>query len=557
MRKLTINMEIDLKKNSHATAHHVKSCLSWRNATIIGALLMICIIPIAYKEFIGGEKSIGRIMSSLLYAAPLCFLIGSVKKKWLFCLSSGILAVTAFIETMMVCLYDNFIIAGNIIAMFTTTADEGTGFIFATLHTVPYAIPVLLIYAAIIYMHNSHAPSRTNISFAAALLFLSALFLTYQLRVKWQGNITARFYIEQNILDRPPYNFFFQSYNALGQMKAKRLISEANKMSFGARRPNVEGKETYVLAVGESLRYDNLGIAGYKRNTTPLLATLNNLTLFSDYYSTANLTMYSVPQILTRATADDYSLSYKEKSIFLPFKECGFKIFVICSGNLLTYDTSNYLSNGCDSLFSLTEKDDNKIAHIVDSLSTIYKKTFFIVQFQGNHGPYRNFRKEQDVFHPNPVTDKVGWNDHTALVNAYDNTVRFTDYCVYSIIKAIDKPGSISAYMMVSDHGADYDTGVSDHGGNCNPRKPEYHVPFIFWYSEAWGKNYGMKAEFMKKNKDKPINADNVFYSACDMADITLAKKYAKPEWSVFSKALRPHTRKLLVPDGRNSIVVK
>lgn len=557
MRKLTINMEIDLKKKSRATAHYVKSRFSWRNVIIIGALLMICIFPIAYKEFIGGEKSIGRIMSSLLYAAPLCFLIGSIKRKWLFCLLSGILAATAFIETMMVCLYNNFIIAGNIIAIFTTTAAEGTGFILATLHAVPCALPILLIYAAIICVHNGKMPYRGNISLAAASLFFSASFLAFQLQVKWQGNITARFYIEQNILARPPYNFFFQCFNALGQMKAKRLISEASNMSFGAYRPNKEGKETYVLAVGESLRYDNLGIAGYKRDTTPLLATLNNLTLFSNYYSTANLTMYSVPQILTRATADDYSLSYKEKSIFLPFKECGFKTFVICSGNLLTYDTSHYLSDGCDSLYSLTENDDDKIAHIVDSISSIYEKTFFIVQFQGNHGPYRNFRKEQDVFHPNPVTDKVGWNNHTALVNAYDNTVRFTDYCVYSIIKAIDKPGTTSAYMMVSDHGADYDTGVSDHGGNCNPRKPEYHVPFIFWHSEAWGKKYGMKAEFMKKNKDKPINADNVFYSACDMADISLAKKYAKPEWSVFRKDLRPHTRKLLVPDGRNSIVVK
>jgi glucan phosphoethanolaminetransferase (alkaline phosphatase superfamily) len=78
----------------------------------------------------------------------------------------------------------------------------------------------------------------------------------------------------------------------------------------------IKEKETYVLAIGESLRYGNLSIAGYNRNTTPLLDTTQNVILYNNYYSTANLTMYSVPQIITRATPLNFELSYKEKSIF-------------------------------------------------------------------------------------------------------------------------------------------------------------------------------------------------------------------------------------------------
>ena len=37
------------------------------------------------------------------------------------------------------------------------------------------------------------------------------------------------------------------------------------------------------------------------------------------------------------------------------------------------------------------------------------------------------------------------------MVNSYDNTVLFTDFNVYHIIKAIDKPGYQSAFLMVSD----------------------------------------------------------------------------------------------------------
>lgn len=41
-------------------------------------------------------------------------------------------------------------------------------------------------------------------------------------------------------------------------------------MKFGAKRPKINEKESYVLAIGESLRYDNLSLAGYGRKTTPL-----------------------------------------------------------------------------------------------------------------------------------------------------------------------------------------------------------------------------------------------------------------------------------------------
>ena len=60
----------------------------------------------------------------------------------------------------------------------------------------------------------------------------------------------------------------------------------------------------------------------------------------------------------------------------------------------------------------------------------------------------------------------------------------------------------------------------------------------------------------ISKNKNRAVNADNVFYSVCDMADITIDKKYAHPEWSIFNAKLKDHERKLLVP-GKFSIEVQ
>ena len=111
--------------------------------------------------------------------------------------------------------------------------------------------------------------------------------------------------------------------------------------------------------------------------------------------------------------------------------------------------------------------------------------------------------------------------------------------------------------MFLSDHGADYDTGVSDHGGNCNPRKAEYHVPFFVWMNDVWCGSNGRKLSNLKRHRTSPVNADNVFYSLCDMAGISLSAQYSKPQWSVFGDSLASHRRLLLVPDGKNYIVVE
>jgi len=518
-------------------------------------LILMMTIPSAYYEGGTAEGSFVRLLSTVLFCLPVAFLLLTIKNRVCFALVSGIIMFTTFIEAMMVLLYNNYIISGNIHAMLTTTKEEGGSFVLSTLNEVPFALPVVLLWFFAILLYKKKSSIKQCVICAATFFSLTVLYLAFQLQVKWQGNITTKFYVEQNVLGRPPYNFWFQCYSAYNQMKQREYIKEAENMNFGAKRSKHDGKEVFVLAIGESLRYDNLSLAGYKRSTTPLLESLDNVTLFSNYYSTANLTMYSVPQIITRATPEDFVLNYKEKSVFMPFKECGFKTFIISVGNLLTYET--YLSQGCDSLIRLPELKDELVAHKVDSILSLYDKTFFIIQFFGNHGPYRNFPSELDKYHPNPVSDNVGYDNHEANVNAYDNTVLFTDYNVYNIIKSIDKPNTQSTFIMVSDHGADYDTGVSDHGGNCNPRKAEYHVPLIFWHSTSWGECHKLKLSALESNKDKPVNADNIFYTVCDMADIAISRQYAKPEWSLFNPKLQLHERRLLVPDGKNTIKVE
>lgn len=529
--------------------------LSPHDVYVFVGIFIMFLTPIVYFESEASVFSLSHLGSSILYALPSCFFLCSIKKKRIFYIISFVFMLTLYVEAIMVVLYGNFLTAGNILSIINTNEAEGGGFLKSILCELPMGLPVVLGWLMAVYIHKGKNRTIPFIIYGCTFFLLSFLFISYQLIVRWNGNITTRFYVEQNVLARPPYNSFYQMINAGEQIRNRSYITDAKNMSFGAKRENVSNKEAYVLFIGESLRYASLSLGEYTRSTTPLLESLDNVVLYNNYYSTATLTMYSVPQILTRATPDNFILNYKEGSIVRPFKECGFKVFTICAGNLLA--SEKYLSEGCDSIIAFGEHDDERIAPIVDSLVNIYPKSFFIVQGVGNHGPYTNFRRDQDIYHPNPVSDKVPWNNHEAMINAYDNTVLFTDYNAYNVIKAIDRKDTQSAFMFVSDHGADYDTGVSDHGGNCNPRKNEYHVPLIFWHSDLWGKYNKEKMEIVRKNKSLPINADNVFYSICDMAGISISCQYAKPQWSIFSKDISLHTRKILVPDGKNTIEVK
>ena len=292
-----------------------------------------------------------KVLCCLLYASPVAFIITSISKKLFFSIVLTLLMIMSFLEVMMVELFRSYITSGNILAILTTNTEECTGFINTTFHALPATIPIIISWGAALYVkgRGEHCTSSCLIGTLVTSL-LSAIFIFLNINLKWEGKLTTKFYIDQNILSHPPYNFINQSFNAIYQLYVKSYIKDAQKMTFGATRNNVNEKETYVLGIGESMRYGNLSLGGYARNTTPLLEQIQNLTLFTNYYSTATLTMYSVPQIITRATAEDFELNYKEKSIFQPFKECGFRTYAICCNNLLTYE--KYLTDGVDSLLS-------------------------------------------------------------------------------------------------------------------------------------------------------------------------------------------------------------
>lgn len=518
-----------------------------------------------FAYFLTQDAGSSYLLTSLLYALPLLSLLLIIRNKIVFYSIVVLVTICTLLEYTMVMLFENYVIAGNILAILMTDSTEGTEFIQANAHICWQWIPVLILSILSIYLYSVNASRNFKICilFILVSIILPSVFVKYKINNSYKNKLTYEYFIPTRILNRPPYNVPYQIYNIVKIQQVKKSIKEAEDFTFNASKQVSDKREIHVLAIGESMRFDKLSLNGYNRKTTPLLDNTNNLISFNNYYSTACLTMFSVPQIVTRATPLDYELNYKEKGIVQVFKDVGFKTYVIVAGgNLLSYE--KYLTQGTDSLIILPNRmlgaeevsGDRDIVVKMDSLiKSSDDNIFFIVEFKGNHHPYTNYESNYDVWKPNFKTSANVKSD-SLYINAYDNSMLYQDWILSGIINKIEEQNIVSTFTFVSDHGENITSTGGGHGGDCSPIRTEYHVPFLFWYSDTYASNYPIKVELAKNRKEVRLNADNIFYSVCDVAGINLDSIYSHTDYSIFSEDFEEHERYVLLPDGINYIMV-
>ncbi len=468
---------------------------------------------------IGGEMGvpISYVLVSLLFVIPIAHLLCCIKNRLLYTILLLLFLFVSLVETSMVVTSQNFISAGNILATLNTNRVDSWGFIKNNINVIFYYIPLLglSIIAYLVWNIDAQKVRWHGIAFICSFLLFWG-YVCYKYFVQYKEDYTFKYLIEQVMLHRVLYNFFNQSTKAFKWLQRRDLITKGETVTYGATCTTItKGKEVYVLAIGESVRYENFSMNGtYHRETTPLLSAMPNAVLMSDYYSTATLTMYSVPQILTRATADDFYRNYTEASISLAFDECGFESFIIANKKkLLSYE--NYLARGAEILIV---ENDFEIPTVIDSLIDMENKLFIITQFWGSHNPYI-YPEEFNIYIPN---EKSNWSESTKeyYINGYDNYIQYADFVISKMIRSVDQPNIISGLIYVSDHGENFTDKGGLHGTSYNPPKTEYHVPLVVWNSDEWIDNNEIKWENLNKNSNAPLNADNLFYTICDMANI-------------------------------------
>lgn len=383
-----------------------------------------------------------------------------------------------------------------------------------------------------------------------------------------------------------PVNICYNLYLAFERNAASENYKEASRnFKFDARSEHsATAPEVYVMVVGETARAHNFSLYGYPRNTNPLLSKTPGIKAFPNVTTQSNTTHKSVPMLLSAASAEDFERLFHEKGILAAFKEAGFHT-VFISNQLPNHSFIDFLGEQADEYYFLKKEDASQGNHydedLLQKLDEIlpkadasssahyhyrYRKLFVVLHSYGSHFNYQErYPRSFAYFKPDSRSEAKPENRRD-LLNAYDNTIRYTDYILHGIIERLQKWEGVqtktdgvydqptSAMLYTSDHGEnifDDDRHLFLHAA---PKASDYelHVPFIIWTSEGFSKQYPDILKALGENRSKQVQSSlSAFHTMLGIGGIQT--RYRKDEYSVASD--KYHPLKLLYLDDHDEAI--
>ena len=383
-----------------------------------------------------------------------------------------------------------------------------------------------------------------------------------------------------------PVNVCYNLYLAFERNAASENYREASRdFKFDARSEHsATAPEVYVMVVGETARAHNFSLYGYPRNTNPLLSKTPGIKAFPNVTTQSNTTHKSVPMLLSAASAEDFERLFHEKGILAAFKEAGFHT-VFISNQLPNHSFIDFLGEQADEHYFLKKEDASQGNHydedllqkldeilpLADASSSAhyhyrYRKLFVVLHSYGSHFNYQErYPRSFAYFKPDSRSEAKPENRRD-LLNAYDNTIRYTDYILHGIIERLQKWEGVqtktdgvydqptSAMLYTSDHGENIFDDERSLFLHAAPKASDYelHVPFIIWTSAGFSKQYPDILKALGENRSKQVQSSlSAFHTMLGIGGIQT--HYRQDEYSVASD--KYHPVKLLYLDDHDEAI--
>lgn len=383
-----------------------------------------------------------------------------------------------------------------------------------------------------------------------------------------------------------PVNICYNLYLAFERNAASENYREASRdFKFDARSEHsATAPEVYVMVVGETARTHNFSLYGYPRNTNPLLSKTPGIKAFPNVTTQSNTTHKSVPMLLSAASAEDFERLFHEKGILAAFKEAGFHT-VFISNQLPNHSFIDFLGEQADEYYFLKKEDASQGNHydedllqkldeilpLADASSSAhyhyrYRKLFVVLHSYGSHFNYQErYPRSFAYFKPDSRSEAKSENRRD-LLNAYDNTIRYTDYILHGIIERLQKWEGVqtktdgvydqptSAMLYTSDHGENIFDDNRKLFLHAAPKASDYelHVPFIIWTSDGFSKQYPDILKALGENRSKQVQSSlSAFHTMLGIGGIQT--RYRLDEYSVASGKYHP-TELLYLDDHDEAI---
>ena len=289
-----------------------------------------------------------------------------------------------------------------------------------------------------------------------------------------------------------------------------------------------------VIVAGETGRAQNWSLTGYGRETNAELST-RDIVYYPNATSCGTATATSLPCMFSPLTKDQYSYEggLSNENLLDVLMHAGFDVewwdnntgdknigdrLPVRPRTMKPEDGPEFCFPECiDGVFlkSLQQKAD-----------TITKNTVIVLHQIGSHGPsyWLRYPADREIFSPACKTPELTQCSTEEIVNAYDNTIAYTDYFLAQVIDLLDASDRvIPAMYYVSDHGESLGEGGLYLHGTPYFMAPEYQtrVPMVLWMSERFRDSLGVDQGCLKSAAEAPVSHDNMFSTVLGMVDVT------------------------------------
>jgi lipid A ethanolaminephosphotransferase len=344
---------------------------------------------------------------------------------------------------------------------------------------------------------------------------------------------------------------------AKGERKQGNVVREpigqdAKQLASAVTKPKI-----VVVVVGETARAANWGLSGYNRMTTPKLAQLG-VTSFTDVTSCGTNTETSLPCMFAPVGRRDYN----ENKIRLQQS----LLHVLAKAGLQVKWRDN--QSGCKGVCSdlpiefvrellpeaqrtaLCEKgghcrDEGLLFGLEQILDNAQGNQVLVLHQLGSHGPayFKRYPPAFDQFKPACQSENLRNCTEAQIVNAYDNTLLYTDHVLANLIQQLAAKSSKvdSSVLYVSDHGESLGEKNLFLHGMPYAIAPDVQkkVPLFMWFSDGMAARLGLNASCLQNKTQLPIAHDHLFHTLLSLNQVQ-TQLYEK-QYDVLADCIRPN----------------
>lgn len=292
-------------------------------------------------------------------------------------------------------------------------------------------------------------------------------------------------------------------------------------------------KSLIILVLGETARAANFQLNGYARPTNPYLSH-EAVFSFTNVHSCGTATAASVPcmfSVFGQANYDPAKAEYTENVLDV-LSHAAVQV-LWRNNNSGCKDVCNRVPHEDLSTLKLAETcradecyDEILLYRLQEYVNQLSRHGVIVLHQQGSHGPAYHLRHPAKFTVFKPECQKALLNDcsQQEVVNAYDNTLVYTDYVLSKVIDFLKKNAERydTAMVYVSDHGESLgENNVYLHGlPYFVAPDVQKHVPLIAWFSPEFIASHQLNAACLRQQKNAAFSHDNLFHSLLGLMDV-------------------------------------